>query len=311
VKTVNLEYSEMVVNLPSVDYFVDRIKAGDSFQFLRTNHAIFDIIYASYNLSGVFDYNGFKKDIEDKNYKLIAQRCFSHSHKEYNESWKHWHKNSKELIDKFQIFLKVFNEYKDLSSKFEIGVSLGVGLNLFWGVWEVENPYQIARQVAFRTFYEKSKYEYNYSGVLKYFSINNSVFKIFDTLNECDYNVVFVGPDYMRLYEEKFNITNFNHINIPLHGAIDYVDEYVDEVRTIARVGKTIVFYSIGHVLTFYMANALTDENIIGIDVGRSFDILIKDKVSDEETFTECWVGLNKDKLMKHVNTIQNGKRNL
>ena len=306
-KQIHLEYSDMVVNLPSIDYFIDRIKAGDNFQFLRVNHAIFDIIYASYNMYGVFDYDGFKKDIEAKNYKLIAQRCYSHSNKEYNKSWELWHNNSKELVEKFQIFLKVFNEYKDISSKFEIGVSLGVGLNQFWGIFPENHPHQIARQVAFRTFYEKSKYDYNYSGVLKYFSINNSIFKIFDVLNECNYHAVFVGPDYMRLYEDKFNINNFHHINIPTNGAIEYVDEYVDAVKSIAKTTRTIVFYSIGHVLTFYMANALKDENLIGIDVGRSFDIVIKDKMDTEETFVSYWLNEDIGRLRNHVNTIQNG----
>jgi|TARA_B110000908_G_scaffold11331_1_gene13361 hypothetical protein len=307
-KQIHLEYSDMVVNLPSIDYFIDRIKAGGTFQFVRANHGIFDLIYNAYRLNNDdFNYNEFKSDLHSKNYAKISEKVINSSNTEYNKLIQRWHTNSEKVVDKLAVFLKVFNEYNDISDKFHIGVSLGVGLNEFWGIWQREHPFQRGREAVFREFYNKRKYDYYYSGVLKYFSVTGEVSKIFTTLKECDYNVIFVGPDYMRLYKDKLNIENFHHINIPIGGAINFVDEYIEKIKDISKIKKTIVFYSIGHILTFYMAHQLKDENIIGIDAGRSFDILLKDKVQTEPTLTECWTKLDKEQLKAHINTIQNG----
>jgi len=306
-KKICLEYSDMMVNLPSIDFFLDKIENNESFQFLRANHGIFDIIYNGYRTDNVFNYNEFKYDLNAKNYNKISQLVFTNSNKEYHRVFSHWHNDNKKLIDKFEIFLKVFNEYNDISDKFEIGVSLGVGLNLFWGVWHKEHHLQIGRTDVFKSFYESRYYDYHYSGVLKYFSVTGEIFQLFDTINKNDYNVVIVGPDYMRLYEGVLDIRNFNHINIPTSGAIDFVDGYIEQIKNIAKFKKTIVFYSIGHILTFYMAYHLKDENIIGIDIGRSFDILLKDKLTTEPTLTECWINLNKEDLKGHINRVRNG----
>jgi hypothetical protein len=306
-KKVHLEYSDMMVGLPSIEFFINKIENNENYQFLRTNHAIFDLIYTAYNVNNVFQLSEFKSDLESKDYRKISEKVYKFSDKEYNNSWNIYHKGSSELINKFEIYLKVFDEYKDISNVIDIGVSLGVGLNQYWGVFAKENPIQKARQLTFGIFYDKSKYEYYYSGVLKYFSVTDEIFKLFDSINNNNYNVVFVGRDYMRLYKDKFNIENFYHINIPNRGAIEFVDDYVEEIKDICKTKKTIVFYSIGHVLTFYMAHQLKDENIIGIDIGRSFDILLREKLDTEPSLPKCWITLNKEQLKAHINRVRNG----
>ena len=239
-KKIHLEYSNIPVGLPSIEFFINKIENNENYQFLRTNHAIFDLIYTAYNINNVFQLTEFKSDLESKDYRKISEKVYKFSDKEYNNSWSIYHKGSSELINKFEIYLRVFNEYKDISNVIDIGVSLGVGLNQYWGVFAKENPIQTARTQIFNIFYEKSKYEYYYSGVLKYFSVTDDIFKLFDSINKNDYNVIFVGRDYMRLYKEKFKINNFYHINIPNAGAIDFVDDYVDEI-----VGWFVAFVGI------------------------------------------------------------------
>ena len=307
-KKIYLEHTNMMVDLPSIDFFLNKIENGESFQFIRANHGIFDLIYNGYRLNNNdFKYNEFKTDLDSKNYTKIAENIYKTSNTEYNKLIERWHVNSEKLVPKLELFIKVFNEYKDISDKFHIGVSLGVGLNLFWGTFHKEHHFQKGRAGVFSQFYDKTKYDYYYSGILKYLSVTDEIFKIFTTLNNYDYNVIFVGPDYMRLYKDKFKIENFHHIKIPFGGAINFVDEYIEKIKDISKTKKTIVFYSIGHILTFYMAHQLKDENIIGIDVGRSFDILIRDKVQSEPTLSQCWTNLNKEELKAHINRVRNG----
>jgi len=49
---VKLEYSNIEVGLPSIDYFLDKIKNNIPFHFMRINHGALDLIHNAYeNLS--------------------------------------------------------------------------------------------------------------------------------------------------------------------------------------------------------------------------------------------------------------------
>ena len=55
-------------------------------------------------------------------------------------------------------------------------------------MFDRQHPIQRARTQIFNIFYEKSKSEYYYSGVLKYFSVTGEVFQMFHTINNNDYH---------------------------------------------------------------------------------------------------------------------------
>jgi hypothetical protein len=47
-KTVNLEFTNIPTNIPSIDYFLDKINNGDTFQFMRMNHGFVDTFRLTY-----------------------------------------------------------------------------------------------------------------------------------------------------------------------------------------------------------------------------------------------------------------------
>lgn len=115
--------------------------------------------------------------------------------------------------------------------------------------------------------------------------------RLFSTANECGYKVVMLGPDYLRLFEDRYGINDFHHIKIPPKGAIDYLDDYINELLQI-HTDKTLFLPSCGHILSTYILDKIKDTNIIGMDMGRSFDWDIREHQSTEPTMAkgDVWI---------------------
>jgi hypothetical protein len=300
-KTTNLEYTNIPVLLPSIDFFLEKIQNKEPFYFLRANHGIIDLIHLGYtNLSE------FETHFVNNDFDLIAERMVNASSKDVNRPLETYHNQSPLLKEKIVVFLQVLKQYKDISPKIDISVSLGVGLHTHWGVWPHNHPYQIGRTNVFSIVNKHKTNDFYYSGILKYYTIKREIFKLFEELNRLNFAVVFVGRQYLKLYESIFNIKNFHHIAIPNNGAIQFVDEYVSEIKTISTQNEnTIVLHSIGHILSFYIAHELKDTNIFGLDIGRSFDLLVKNFMDDNPDIPKCWITLNENELINHVNHIR------
>ena len=133
--------------------------------------------------------------------------------------------------------------------------------------------------------------EYFHSGLFKHYSVMGEVDRLFQTANECGYAVVMLGPDYLRLFENRYNISNFNHIVIPSKGAIDYLDDYIETLMEIHN-GKTLFLPSCGHILSTYILDKIKDTNIVGMDMGRSFDWDIREHQNSEPTMAkgDVWI---------------------
>jgi hypothetical protein len=298
----NLEYTGISVLLPPIDFFIDKIKKNEPFHFLRANHGIIDSIYFAYanNLSE------FENDILEKNYEKISNKV-TDTYDNKSIGLKYYHSNVELLRQSLNVFSEVLIEYKNKSKKFEIGISLGVGLNTFWGVWQHNHHVQIGRTEFARIIKKTIPHEFYYSGVLKHYSIKKEIYQLFNYINSQDYQVIFLGPEYLYLYEDVFNIKNFKHIVIPTTNAIENFDKNIEEILEIYQKSnkKTIVFHSCGHILSFYLADKLKDTNIFGMDIGRSFDILIKDHLATEPTMVKCWTSLDETKLIEYVDNLR------
>ena len=302
-KTTNLEYTNIPVLLPPIDFFLEKIQNNEPFHFLRANHGIIDLIHLGYpNLSE------FETDFVNNNFDLIAQKMVNASSKDVNTPLETYHRNATKslLIDKTSIFLQVLKNYKKISSKIDISVSLGVGLHTHWGVWAHNHPYQVGRTRTWKIVDKYKTDDFYYSGILKHYTIKREIFQLFEELNNNNFSVIFLGRNYLKLYESIFNIKNFHHIQIPNNSAINFIDDYIDEIKNIATKNtKTIVLHSTGHLLSFYLAYELKDTNIFGLDIGRSFDLLVKSKMNDYSDIPKCWATLDENGLNNYVNNLR------
>lgn len=288
---VKLEYSNIEVGLPSIDYFLDKIENNIPFHFMRINHGTLDLIHNAYeNLSH------FEKDYICGNYELIANRVIENrnsdepNYKKYN-----WHGN---YLDEFKsgliTFLKVVRNYNDFLPKLQISVSLGVGLGTAYGVYLNDHPYQIKRNKLWNIIDRNKNSEFYYSGVFKHYSVKNEIYKLFDTLNDNEFDVIFVGRKYFHQYEKIFNIKKFHHIEIKEFGAIGHMDETIESIKDITkRTSKTILIYCTGHIISSILVKQFSNTNLFGLDVGLSLDWKLRDNTNEKSS----------GEWMKHHNT--------
>jgi hypothetical protein len=302
-KTTNLEYTNIPVLLPPIDFFLEKIETNTPFHFLRVNHGIIDLIHLAFpNL------DEFENLFVNNEFHLIAEQMVKSSKSDVNTPFEIYHQNVNNslLIDKTSIFLEVLKNYKKISSKIDISVSLGVGLHTHWGVWPENHSYQIGRTKVWSIINSYKTHDFYYSGALKHYTIKQEIFQLFEELNKNNFYVIFLGRDYLKLYKSIFNIKKFHHIIIPNSSAINFIDDYVDEIKNITLTEeKVIVIHSSGHLLSFYLAHELRDTNVFGLDIGRSFDLLVKSHMSTHSDIPKCWITLDENGLNTYVNNLR------
>ena len=304
-KLVNLEYTNIEVMLPSINFFLEKIKNDEIFHFYKVNHGMIDSIYSAYKGK----YNELETDLLEKNYKKISKNI-QIAFKDAEWGLSYWHSDSN-VEDYLINFIRVLVEVSNIHPKVKTGISLGVGLHTFWGVWEQDNEMQVGRTDVIKKIMNVNKNKFYYAGLFKHYTIKGEIFKLFNLLNELNFEVVFLGPDYLRLYKDVFNITKFHHINIPVRGAANNFGDYIKQLKDIENNtnNKTIVLHSAGQMLSAVLVDELKDTNIWGLDIGRSLDILIKDKVESEPTMYKCWTILDETGLNNYVDELRSSAK--
>ena len=301
-KRVNLEYSDIPAYLPDIDYFLEKISNYDKFNFLRVNHGFIDSLYYAYP-----DYDILKTQLQNKEYDLIGKTC----HQAYNDTdwgFKHFHGVSENVWKYSSLILKMLVDNKNLSESLDLSLSLGVGLNTHWGVWDIDNPIQTARVNFVKILTQLTNHTYIYSGVLKHYTIKKEIFEMFELLNNMNYEVIFLGPDFFKRYEQIFSIRNFNFIEIPKKGAIEHTETYIEKVKEIYQNSfkPTILFHMCGHIMSAKLVYELLNDNIFTMDVGRSFDILIREEFINGNQAEKCWTFLDDGGLNTYVDNLRN-----
>lgn len=309
-KKVRLEHTDISVNYPPIDYFLDKLRSGNPYYFLKINHGIIDSFVKAYQSKG--KNSELLSLINEKQYRTIANHLYN-SFADAQWGFKHYNLNSKTVVDKLEVFTKVFFEYKSYIPKLEMGISAGVGLGDVFGTYPPNDPKQKGRIDILKMVTELNKNsEYFHSGIFKHYSIMGEADILFETANEFEYKVVIIGPSYLRLLKDRYNIKDFYHIEIPPKGAIDYLDEYIKELLEIHNE-KTLFLPSCGHILSTYILDKIKDTSIIGMDMGRSFDWDIKQYQKTEPTMAkgDIWIsparGDISNQYKNYINNLRNG----
>lgn len=300
-KKVNLEYCNIPAHLPDIDYFLEKISTYNKFNFLRVNHGFIDSLYHAYP-----NYNLLKEHLQNHQYELIATNL----HNSYlNKDWgfKYFHGDTKKISEYSSLVFKLLVENKNISKSLDMAISLGVGLNTYWGVWEQENPIQKARVDFANILTEITNHTYIYSGIFKHYTIKKEIFQMFELLNNMNYEVIFLGPNFFGKYGDVFSIRNFNFIEIPKKGAIENTEFYIEKIKDIEQNSfkPTILFHMCGHIISAKIVYELLDTSIFTIDVGRSFDILIKEEFVNGNQAEKCWTFLDEVALSNYVDNLR------
>ena len=304
-----------------MEWFLQRIENNDPYHFLRVNHATIDKYCWKFiisNATKIADNIGGVPTNPWENQLPLSKLDEYLTEGKYQEIWEGlmsqnsfgYFVNQKTHGEKLRTFIDVFHKNKDISPKFDIGISLGVGLGTIWGRYAQEHPLQTGRFRVVNLFSQKTNHMYFHSGVLRHFAIMGELPKLFNRLNDLGHQIVFLGPAYMKHFQQQYNIKNFHHIVTPLRTALDGYGDNIKEVQKIRDdYGKTILLHSTGHVAAGWIAYQLKDDmDIWGLDIGRSFDLDIANKVKNDKsvTFPTQWTSaIDFNKAKDHIKRLR------
>ena len=303
-KKIFLEGTSVKVLYPNIEFFINKLEQNIPFKYLKICHGMFDGIAGTYsnNLSE------FTKLLTNGKYDEIGEAIAdSKSPVSYKHELDYWHTNVDNLSNRYATSMKVMFDYKSISDDIFVGLSLGVGLGTHWGVHAHNHHIQIARRAIAGIFDNNTYNHYLYAGVFKHFTIKKESQRLFDILNKYEYDVAFLGPTYFSRYEDVFSIKKFNHIEIPVTGAIGHMDSVIEQITLHKNKSdsQSIVFLQCGHMMASNIIYELRDMDITIIDVGRSFDLELKDEVDKHDTMWRCWTGLDVNGLNNYVDEIR------
>jgi hypothetical protein len=112
-----------------------------------------------------------------------------------------------------------------------------------------------------------------------------------------------ISNDELETDTLVFSTNNFNQYRTFKSGII-----LRDDIKNIdsKNSNKSIVFLQCGHVMSGNIINRLLDTDISVIDIGSSFDIMMKHEFIGKGQEVECWTGIDENQLVKHVEFIEN-----
>lgn len=250
--------------VPKVDYYLNLIKNGVKFKYLRLNHGMLDPFVP------VFKMDELSYLIETKKYDEVSNRMvkYHHNNNGYLKSWSPMDNKYAQLLS---FFLKFFNEsINDSNSEYDFGVSLCNGILRARG--GLDSPVVKSRGDVFKILSNNKDINYFHGGLARHYAVTGEIYQFFDLLNELDYDVIFVGAPYFQMAKYEYNIKNFKHILISYRNAILKFDETIVELKNSITKPNTIILNSTGHDLSFYLADSLRGMDVSQFDIGRALD---------------------------------------
>lgn len=308
-KQVTLEHTDILIKYPSIDYFISILRDSNPYQFLRFNHGIIDSFVDGYD-----NYDVLIKQAEQNEFKAISDTIYN-GYKNSQWGFNYYNLNSESTLDKINAFVKIFFLTNSYIPKLEMGISSGVGMGYVFGTYAPDFPIQLKRNDVIKRISKLTNTKYFHSGIFRHFSVMGDMFKFFNVANELNYNIITIGPNYLRLLKETYNISKFNMVSTPTKGAADFLDEYINDIKGIIKSNsKNILLTSVGTIGSCYIAEKLKDENIISIDIGRSLDWDLRQYQSTEPTMPkgDCWIspagrGDVSEIYKNYINNLRNG----
>jgi hypothetical protein len=297
-KRVKFPHTEIEVNLPSLDFFIDILKRGNKFHFIRINHGILDEMIRYFSMDEI--------KTRDQNYisEKLYEKGFSHGFS--------YHGKSSTIKDKVESFIRVLFEKN--SESLILSISPDIGLDYVWGRMpaKLNGKHNTLQKSRFELVdYLTTIKNFSHSGILKHFSFTGEIIEFFNFLNEESFTVVFLGPQYFRHFEKSFHVEDFVHIVTPPRGAIDDYDFYANQIIEMSRDRKIFLFYATGHISSAYLYEKFVDESFSFFDIGRSFDWSIKEFLDGEVTAPKrghCWARIcGKKRLREYIEKLRNG----
>ena len=261
-KTVCLDktFGIPVILLPT-KFFLEKLKSEDHFVYLKVNHGFFDRMAAT----------NYKKPLSQKNIKEFVKLLYPKRgpyHSQLSETT-----YTSLVLNMFSYF------FEDELDYVYLGLSNSNGM---------KNNQDSTPKCQKRTKYLKNLIDnssrdfFIHGGVVRHWVVTGEIEQLIQELNKDKYNLILIGPKYLNEY--KF-FNSFYHIQIPDKNAGNMVQDIKKDIIDHLNPNKHNVVLGSTALLGFSIANIHKDHKLTYIDIGRSMDILVKNKIPKQPWF--------------------------
>lgn len=290
-----IKESGVTLLVPSYNYFVDKIKNEEQFNYSRAQHGEWDSLVEVYpNVDSILT------DISNQNWKELSKRISK------SAGYKTWHHPiNSNVLTKFENHYKVIYENNKLLPDLHLGVTNDFGFgDIFRKRGRTKVNYE--KRIPILTKFTENSTKLYHAGIPRHMGIMNESYDFFSKLNDLDSTVIVVGPSYMSLFESEFNIKNFYQISTPHKGAIHLLDNIVEDILSYSKNKKrVIVISSLGSTITTNLALELKDTGISSFDVGRGFDWNLKKYKNKFPELGGMWLNHSEDGFVRYIKSIR------
>jgi hypothetical protein len=254
--------SSHMLTVTKIDFFIEKLKNGIPFKYLKFNHGFFDNLITSSYLKSIS--NNF------------SDASFYDS--QYLNRNKKWHN----LVTK-----------EDYSSFLKLAISnFYTNDNLTYLAVSDTNGFKVPQVSINNQTYVKIKsllsstikpYVFH-AGIFRWYGVNRTLFDLVNELNREEYNVIAVVPDanpneigmLSKTKEESYMtlFKNIEVIKVPHTNGISKINQLSENIRKNRSANKkNIILWECGSMISMAI-DRVNDSSLTWIDLGRALDFI-------------------------------------
>jgi hypothetical protein len=266
---LNSNYGNLRVALPPINFWIDKIKNKKHFHFVKVNHGFFDHLTRAIELKHI---KGIKLSSAQfpKDPIEAANLMYQIPHR-YHES----------------VPLSVYEKavealYDDLRNRDNRNVFVGVSDSngIAWAKKRGRKGFRKTYN-ALMSIIKETDRPYLHGGLFRQYTVANELGPFIKELNKPENNVIIVGPDYCKGYQK--GLGKFHHVEIPHTNALNEIEQIVKKCYDKVDPNKHNIILASCALISFILGKRFRSKDKCHhtyIDVGRSFDYLIKERLN-------------------------------
>jgi len=267
---LNANYGNFRVALPPIDFWIDKIKNKKHFHFVKVNHGFFDHLTKGVNLK-----YGEKLKWSSASFPEgpveAASLMYQMPHM--------YHKNVPLLL-----YTKAVSAlYDDVRNRDDRNVFIGVSDSngIAWAKERGKIGFKKTYLALMSVVNKETDRPYLHGGLFRHYTIANELGPFIEELKKPENNVIMVGPDYCKNYQTYLG--KFHHVEIPYTNALNKIEQIIKKCSDNIDSNKHNIILTSCALISFILGKRFRSKdqcNHTYIDVGRSFDYLIKERLN-------------------------------
>tara|TARA_R110001599_G_scaffold316164_1_gene525243 strand:- start:795 stop:1724 length:930 start_codon:yes stop_codon:yes gene_type:complete len=269
--TWSRELGSLKVALPPIDFFLQKIRNKEHFQFLRMNHGFFDRAATAAKLHLGATTKRFSKTRQQAECMYDTRGpWFQHVDRMLHDT-------------ATNAFLEDVKKRHIKELYIAVSDSFGFGWN-FPDIPRNRTGFRGTYAQLLSSINKNDNRPYLHGGLFRHYTVMDELGELIKIMKDPDYHFIIIGPDQSLKYRSFLGNT-FTHIPIKYRNALNDIIEIKNKTKNVLKNNKhnvILVSLEVGcFPIARYHRNKEDEILTTIIDLGRAFDILLEPKPKD------------------------------